>query len=79
MEPPAGKKARLHFGSLEDQERVRLQTGGGAFSSAVREGILSGNINISSPSGGGCVGWGDIHRERTTSVSYCPCNKNPRV
>ncbi|CAI8050160.1 U4/U6 small nuclear ribonucleoprotein Prp4 [Geodia barretti] len=52
MEPPTEKKARLHFGSLEEQERVRLQTGGSSFSSAVREGILSGNINITPTTGG---------------------------
>ena len=51
MEPPTEKKARLHFGSLEEQERVRLQTGGSSFSSAVREGILSGNINIAPTTG----------------------------
>ena len=46
MDPPAEKKAKLYFGSLEEQERLRLQTGGAAFSSALREGILSGNINL---------------------------------
>ena len=54
MDPPAEKKARLHFGSLEEQERMRLQTGGSSFSSAVREGILSGNINIA-PAGEVCA------------------------
>lgn len=45
MEPPSEKKARLHFGSLEEQERVRLEAGD-TVSSAVKEGILAGNINI---------------------------------
>lgn len=49
MEPPSEKKARLHFGSLEEQERARLEAGhasGDALAAAVEEGIRVGNINI---------------------------------
>ena len=52
MEPPQ-KKARVFFGSLEEQERLRLEAGKGdkdGPSAAVQEGIRAGNINISSPS-----------------------------
>ena len=52
MSEPPEKKARVHFGSLEEQERTRLaQEGGdvkenGGFSAAVLAGIQVGNINI---------------------------------
>ena len=49
MEPPSEKKVRLHYGSLEEQERARLEAGDGSegdTSVAVQEGILAGNINI---------------------------------
>ena len=50
MDPPSEKKPRIHFGSLEEHERARLMAGsGGTVSSAVQEGILAGNINITSP------------------------------
>ena len=50
-EEPPEKKARVHFGSFEEQERKRLELGGGAareneISAAVLAGIKSGNINI---------------------------------
>lgn len=48
---PAEKKTRLHFGSLEEQERQRLLEGS-SLSTGVREGILSGNINIAPSSAG---------------------------
>lgn len=48
MAQPAEKKPRLHFGSLEEQERKRLEAGD-SISLAVKEGILSGNINIAAP------------------------------
>lgn len=43
-------KTRVHFGSLEEQERARLDAGqgdGGGISAAVQAGIEAGNINIS--------------------------------
>ena len=49
MEPPAEKKALVFFGSLEEQERARLEAGkavDGSLSAAVQEGIKAGNINI---------------------------------
>ncbi len=50
MEAPA-KKARFHFGSLEEQEKkkVKLESGvgNGGVSAAVLAGIAAGNINIS--------------------------------
>ena len=49
VEPPQ-KKARVYFGSLEEQERLRLEAGKGdnaGPSAAVQEGIKAGNINIS--------------------------------
>ena len=52
MDPPAEKRPKLYFGSLEEQERVRLEAGG-TVSSAVKEGILAGNINIT-PAPGMC-------------------------
>ena len=51
-EEPPEKKARIvHFGSLEEQERRRLEEGSGAeekdgISAAVLAGIRAGNINI---------------------------------
>ena len=55
-EPPA-KKVRVHFGSLEEQERKRLAQAtevkseddgaeSGGLSAAVLAGIKAGNINI---------------------------------
>lgn len=43
---PAVKKARLHFGSLEDAERQRKEGGGAAAKAALAAGIEAGNINI---------------------------------
>lgn len=43
-------KTRVHFGSLEEQERARLDAGqgdDGGLSAAVQAGIEAGNINIS--------------------------------
>lgn len=48
-QPPPEKKTRLYYGSLEEQERARLEAGhtsGDAFAAAVQEGIRVGNINI---------------------------------
>ena len=48
IEPPE-KKVRLHYGSLEEKERARLEggnDGGDSFSVAVQEGIQAGNINV---------------------------------
>lgn len=48
-QPPPEKKTRLYYGSLEEQERARLEAGhtsGDAFAAAVQEGIRAGNINI---------------------------------
>lgn len=51
-EEPPEKKARVHFGSFEEQERKRLELGGGGakengeISAAVLAGIKAGNINI---------------------------------
>ena len=45
MEP----KSRIHFGSLEEKEKVRIEAGekqDGGLSEAVRAGIQAGNINI---------------------------------
>lgn len=42
-------KTRVHFGSLEEQERARLDAGegdGDGLSAAVQAGIQAGNINI---------------------------------
>ena len=49
MEAPPEKKARVYYGSLEEQERARLESGdvtGSTLSVAVQEGIQAGNINI---------------------------------
>lgn len=51
-EGPPEKKARIFFGSLEEQERAKLELGGsganenGGPSAAVLAGIKAGNINI---------------------------------
>ena len=51
-EGPPEKKARIFFGSLEEQERAKLELGGGGMkgnggpSAAVLAGIKAGNINI---------------------------------
>lgn len=45
MEPPM-KKARVHFGSLEEQEKKKLSDAGKGLSSSVSAGIKAGNINI---------------------------------
>ena len=58
MEPPAEKKARVFFGSLEEQERARLEAGkavDGSLSAAVQEGIKAGNINIPGAGFGFCT------------------------
>lgn len=51
-EPPEKKRVRLHYGSLEEQEKARLEREGaaaenGGLSAAVVAGIKAGNINIS--------------------------------
>lgn len=56
-DPPPAKKARVHFGSLEEQEKKRLaeeavvkieqsDASSKKLSAAVRAGIEAGNINI---------------------------------
>ena len=48
-EEPPEKKARLYFGSFEEQERKKLELGvkeNGGPSAAVLAGIKAGNINI---------------------------------
>jgi hypothetical protein len=55
MEAPPEKKARVYYGSLEEQERARLESGdvtGSTLSVAVQEGIQAGNINITPVAGG---------------------------
>ena len=57
MEPPV-KKARVFFGSFEEQEKKRLEqkSAGGSsngVSASVQAGINAGNINIGN--GGGCA------------------------
>ena len=45
MEP----KSRIHFGSLEEKEKIRIETEekrDGGVSEAVRAGMQAGNINI---------------------------------
>lgn len=50
MEEPPEKKARtIHFGSLEEQERKRIEEGAkdnAGPSAAILAGIKAGNINI---------------------------------
>jgi len=46
MEEPPAKKSRVHFGSLEEQEKKRINNDGSSLSSAVQAGIKAGNINI---------------------------------
>ena len=54
MEAPPAKKSRVHFGSLEEHEKKRLEQAGsadkkeenGGVSAAVLAGIKAGNINI---------------------------------
>ncbi len=48
MAEPPEKRVRLHFGSLEEQEKARLEREGenGGLSAAVLAGINAGNINI---------------------------------
>ena len=49
MSEPPEKKVRLHYGSLEEKERARLEgsnDGADSFSVAVQEGIQAGNINV---------------------------------
>lgn len=48
LEGPPEKKPRLFFGSLENEERRRLDESGenGGLSAAVLAGIKAGNINI---------------------------------
>ena len=46
MEEPPTKKSRVHFGSLEEQEKKRINDDGSSLSSAVQAGIRAGNINI---------------------------------
>ena len=51
MEEPAAKRGRVHFGSLEEQEKKRLQQNGeqkSSISPAILAGIKAGNINIAS-------------------------------
>lgn len=41
------KKPRVHYGSLEDQERQRREEGISSSKAALLAGIQAGNINIS--------------------------------
>ena len=58
MDEPPAKKSRIHFGSLEEQEKRNIQKGKGGesndvgVSAAVLAGINAGNINIDT---GRCV------------------------
>lgn len=61
MEPPAAKRARVHFGSFAEQEKERLAAGEegskqNGVSSAVLAGIQAGNINVKK---GRCALFGD--------------------
>lgn len=49
-EAPVVKRARIFYGSLEEKERERLSREGTSLSAkdAVKAGIASGHINISS-------------------------------
>ncbi len=60
-EPPA-KKSRVHFGSLEEQEKIRLSETGNV-SSAVLAGIKAGNINID-------AGWCALLRVSTFGTQF---------
>lgn len=69
MEAPPAKKARIHFGSLEVQEKKNIRNAPGGeskeigVSAAVRAGIEAGNINIDT---GGCA----LFRQYSRSINF---------
>ena len=71
MGEPAAKKSRVHFGSLEEQERKRLEQeklngdDKSGVSAAVLAGIKAGNINVASK--------GAHYLEVTPKQRMCVC------
>ena len=80
MEEPPAKKVRVHFGSLEEQEKKRLaeeavtkseesDATNKIISAAVRAGIEAGNINIDIAEGEKCCS----NVVETSYSNYSPC------